>query len=170
MLILFLEGWRTQILELMLLVLQIQHLALLLLVLRIQHLQILLLLFFLISFPCPSWLDILKDSYTQDPEYQQLFDSLADSGSTPASFSLHNGVRFYKGRVFLSNNSPLKPLVLQQIHNSPFSGHFGYLKTLHRVKQDFFWKGMVKDVKSHIQCCDVCQRVKVDTSKSAGLF
>ena len=29
---------------------------------------------------------------------------------------------------------------------------------------------MVKDVKSHIQCCDVCQRVKVDTSMSASLL
>ena len=29
---------------------------------------------------------------------------------------------------------------------------------------------MVKYVKSHIQCCDVCQKVKVDTFKSAGLL
>ena len=88
----------------------------------------------------------------------------------PASFTLHNGLLFYKGRIFLSHSSPLKPLVLQHVHNSPCGGHFGYLKTLHRVRHDFFWKGMVKDVKLHVHCCEVCQRVKVSTSNPAGLL
>lgn len=89
--------------------------------------------FFLISLPCSSWLDILKDSYAHDHEYQQLFNALAVEGSTLTGFALHNGVLFYKGRVFLSHNSPLKPLVLQHVHDSPFGGHSGYLKTLHKV-------------------------------------
>ena len=29
---------------------------------------------------------------------------------------------------------------------------------------------MVKDVKLHVQCCEVCQRVKVSTSKPTGLL
>ena len=115
-------------------------------------------------------MDILKDSYNNDHEYQQLFKALAVEDSAPAGFTLYNGLLFYKGRIFLSHSSPLKPLVLQHVHNSPCGGHFGYLKTLHRVRHDFFWKGMVKDVKLHVQCCEVCQRVKVSTSKPAGLL
>ena len=101
-------------------------------------------------------MDILKDSYNTNHEYQQLFEALAVEDSAPAGFTLHNGLLFYKGRIFLSHSSPLKPLVLQHVHNSPCGGHFGYLKTLHRVRHDFFWKGMVKDVKLHVQCYEVC--------------
>ena len=126
--------------------------------------------FFLISFPCSSWLDILKDSYNIDHEYQQLFEALTVEDSAPASSTLHNGLLFYKGYIFLSQSSPLKPLVLQHVHNSPCGGHSVYLKALHRVRQDFFWKGMVKDVKLHVQCCEVYQRVKGSTSKPTGLL
>ena len=76
-----------------------------------------------------------------------MFKALAVEDSAPAGFTLHNGLLFYKGHIFLNHSSPLKPLVLQHVHNSPCGGHSGYLKTLHRVR---FWKGMVKDVKLHV--------------------
>ena len=47
---------------------------------------------FLISFPCPTWLTILKDSYNEDAEYQQLFTSLFGSSSNSSNFSLQNGL------------------------------------------------------------------------------
>ena len=47
------------------------------------------------------------------------------------------------------------------MHNSPMGDHSGYLKALHRVKQDFYWQGMKSDIKNHIKCCEVCQRLRV---------
>lgn len=88
---------------------------------------------------------------------------LEDSSTSPTRFSLQNGLLLYKDKIFLSASSSLKPLVLQHVHDSPIKGHSGYLKTFHRVKQDFFWKGMKIDVKNHIKCCEGCQRIKVDT-------
>ena len=38
------------------------------------------------------------------------------------------------------------------------------------MQHDFFWFGMKKDIKAHIKTCEVCQRIKVDTSKSIGLL
>ena len=72
--------------------------------------------------------------------------------------------------MFLSSASPLKPLVLQHAHNSPLGGHSGYLKTMHQIQHDFFWFGMKHDIKHHIKTCETCQRIKVDTSKLAGLL
>ena len=95
--------------------------------------------FFLISFPCPTWLAMLKDSYKTDKEYQQLISALTSGTSGPASFSLQNGILLYKEKVFLSAVSPLKSLILHHVHNNPLGGHSSYLKTLYRVKQDFFW-------------------------------
>lgn len=78
---------------------------------------------FLISFPYPTWLAILKDSYKVDDEYQQLFSNLADYSSSSIGFSLKNDIILYKERVFLSSTSPLKSLVLKHVHNNPLGGH-----------------------------------------------
>ena len=50
--------------------------------------------FFLISFRC-SWLDILKDTYASDHEYQQLSDALVVEGSALVGFTLHNGFFYF---------------------------------------------------------------------------
>lgn len=84
--------------------------------------------------------------------------------------SLHNGLLLYRDKVFLSFAFPLKPLVLQHAHNSPLGGHSGYLKTMHQIQHDFFWFGMKHDIKHHIKTCETCQRIKVETSKLAGLL
>ena len=64
----------------------------------------------------------------------------------------------------------LKVAVLQQVHNSPLGGHSGFLKTLHRVKRDFYWPRLRKDVRKHVKECDTCQRLKYETCNVAGLL
>jgi hypothetical protein len=64
----------------------------------------------------------------------------------------------------------LKHKVLSFVHFDPTSGHSRYDKTLQRANNDFFWKGMRKDLKSFIRGCDVCQRSKHENSFPAGLL
>ena len=56
------------------------------------------------------------------------------------------------------------------VHDSPLGGHSGYLKTFHKAKRDWFWKGTKKDLKNHIKDCELCQRIKHETSKLGGLL
>lgn len=37
--------------------------------------------------------------------------------------------------------------VLHACHSEPTSGHFGVSKTLNRIRERFYWKGMVGDVR-----------------------
>ena len=126
---------------------------------------------YLISFPCSMWLDLLKASYNSDVVYQDLLSKLADPKNLPlAGYSLQNGLILYKNKIYISPTSSLIPLILQKMHDSPIGGHSGYLKTLHRIKHDFYWQGMKNAIKDHIRCCEVCQRTKSDTSKPVGLL
>ena len=50
---------------------------------------------FLTSFPCPSWLSILQDSYLNEQEYRHLLASFT-SNNSPTGFSLHNGIILYE--------------------------------------------------------------------------
>ena len=93
---------------------------------------------YLISFPCPLWLDLLKYSYNSDETYQLLLSKLANPSLILVGYSFQNGLILYKNKIFISHSSSLKSLILQHMHTSPVGGHSGYLKTLHRVKQDFY--------------------------------
>ena len=88
----------------------------------------------LISFPCLSWIDELKASYQSDPTMLSLLQKLQDDPIKPKSFSLHNGLILFKGRVYLSSAYGLKPKVLQLVHDSPLGGHSGFLKSYHWLK------------------------------------
>ena len=76
----------------------------------------------------------------------------------------------YKGKIYLGTCDALKVAVLQQVHNSPLGGHSGFLKTLHRVKRDFYWPRLRKDVRKHVKECDTCQILKYETCNAAGLL
>jgi hypothetical protein len=123
-----------------------------------------------ISFPSPTWLDDLRASYEEDEELRSLVSRLQASGEDEGPYTLNQGLLLYKDRFCMGKESGMKIKVLALIHDSPLGGHSGYLKTLHRAKQDWFWHGMKKDIKAYIRGCDTCQRLKHETSKPAGLL
>ena len=112
---------------------------------------------FLISFPSPTWIEELKASYADDPGVQKIFQSIQDGTTSTGKFSVTNGLLLYKGRIYLGDRCKLKGKVLELVHDSPLGGHSGFLKTLHRAKNDWFWWGIKKDLKDYIKCCEVCQ-------------
>uniref|UniRef100_A0A2N9G868 Reverse transcriptase domain-containing protein n=1 Tax=Fagus sylvatica TaxID=28930 RepID=A0A2N9G868_FAGSY len=74
------------------------------------------------------------------------------------------------GRLYLGENCTLKQKVLALLHDSPLGGHSGYLKTYQRAKKDWFWKGMKQDIKTYVKECDICQRIKSETTRPTGLL
>ena len=55
--------------------------------------------------------------------------------------------------------------MLSHVHDDPLGDHSGYLKSFHRLKQDFWWVGMKTDFKNYIRECVVCQQMKHETCK-----
>ena len=50
------------------------------------------------------------------------------------------------------------------------AGHSGFLKSYQRAKREFFWHGMKANIKAFVRECDVCQRIKFETSAPIGLL
>ncbi|GJU57552.1 transposon ty3-G gag-pol polyprotein [Tanacetum coccineum] len=71
---------------------------------------------------------------------------------------------------FLSPLLPLLPTVLEDSSLLLEGGHFGFHKTLAKVKQSFWWVGLKERLKRFIRECSVCQRFKTDSMKPAGLL
>ena len=123
-----------------------------------------------ISFPSPTWLIELKQGYEENESTKELLQALLTGQNQDQNFSIQNGLILFKNRIYLNLQCSLKHKLLSLTRDSPLGGHFGYLKTLQRAMRDWYWQGMKQDIKEHIKQCDICQRIKNETVKLAGLL
>ena len=50
----------------------------------------------------------------------------------------------------------LKSIIMRTYHESAMAGHLGFIKTLRRIKDKYFWTGMSRDVQKYCEefkCC-----------------
>ncbi|GFW76338.1 retrovirus-related Pol polyprotein from transposon 297 [Trichonephila clavipes] len=96
----------------------------------------------------PSWQDISAYSPTTKSSIGPLwnFSTSQEWCSIPK--------RIWKDiQVAISTSFPRSriPEVLKELHGSPTGGHFGVMKTLHRVRERFFWGKVRADVEQWVQ-------------------
>ena len=70
----------------------------------------------------PTWLKVLKDSYSSDKFVQQLIATV-QARTPPKGFTFQNGLLIYKGRFYIGTSCPLKLQFLHHVHSSPLAGH-----------------------------------------------
>lgn len=58
--------------------------------------------------------------------------------------------------------------LLRAYHATPAAGHLGIAKTLHRLRDRFFWIGLSRDVHLYVAACDLCQRHKSPRRPTLG--
>jgi len=74
-------------------------------------------------------------------------------------------------KVYLEDNPETRHKVLQEIHDSPISGHPGISNTLDLVKQNYEGPRLCKFVEDYVKGCAACQESKVITHmKRAPLY
>jgi transposase InsO family protein len=60
--------------------------------------------------------------------------------------------------------------VLKECHDHPTAGHMGYLKTLRRIQERYYWLGMSRDVQKYVRACETCKRSKMSNLCRRGLM
>jgi hypothetical protein len=63
-------------------------------------------------------------------------------------------------RLVIPPDDALRDQVMEACHDSVFSGHFSYPRTLHLVERLFYWPEMSKDIERFCRSCTVCGEVK----------
>ena len=61
-------------------------------------------------------------------------------------------------------------IVMDEIHQAPYSCHPGYQKTIATARKQYFWPRMKNDMDEYISRCMKCQPVKVEHQHPAGLL
>ena len=92
------------------------------------------------------------------------------TGKVPGFSEDEHGVLWYNGRLCVPNIPELKELILKEAHDTRYSIHPGGTKMYQELKEMFWWHGMKREIASYIAKCDVCQRVKAEHQRPAGLL
>jgi hypothetical protein len=64
----------------------------------------------------------------------------------------------------------LRKLILSEAHDTAYSIHPGSTKMYYDLKERFWWYGMKHSVAEYVTIYDICQRVKAEHQKPAGLL
>ncbi|WVZ76016.1 hypothetical protein U9M48_024021 [Paspalum notatum var. saurae] len=80
------------------------------------------------------------------------------------------GILWFKGRLVVPKDMHLRKKILDEAHTSMFTMHPGSNKMYQDLKQKFWWTRMKWEIAKYVSECDVCQRVKADHLKPAGML
>ena len=80
-----------------------------------------------------------------------------------SDWSLMNNLIIYKGKVYIPTNMELRKEVVTSFHDSLLASHPGFFKTLHLIKEHYWWPGMTIFLKKYIDGCAICQQMKPNT-------
>lgn len=124
---------------------------------------------------------LVSFSSTTDKWYLQLKAAITASPGSYPDWRVE-GENIYKlvptARLEAPNLSPWKYVVpsdfrrqiLHECHDSPLAAHMGFLKTLYRVSEHYYWPKMRSSILRYVTKCRVCLSQKAATCAPPGLM
>ena len=116
-----------------------------------------------------AWIQDLR----ADPKYGPIFEKL-ESGTPVNGYSLQNGLlvcqppHYAEELVVVPKAQRLR--IMKECHESPIVGHCGLERSAQILKRRYWWAGWKAQLGQFIRECPVCQQIKSDTAKQAGLL
>ena len=119
-----------------------------------------------------------KDTYAQDPHFKLVCKSKAEDQGVDVAFPQYHYNR--EGLIYfvdLTGNTRLcvpKDLhieLMQEAHNTMTeAAHGGYFKTYNRISATYYWPRMSREIKTFVNTCDICQKIKPRWHGPVGLL
>lgn len=119
-------------------------------------------------------LDVQTDDFTLDPDYNELRRNITNNPEKYPDLKVTGNIIFkhdeknspkdfseFKWRLYVPSH--LKNKVLRENHDDPLASHFGYYKTVRRIRSNYFWPKMAKEIRMYTSNCDVCKASKDPT-------
>lgn len=100
----------------------------------------------------------LRQSLRASTKFQEKLRAIQTSPTDYPDFLIHNELIFYKGSFWITDDNPFIPSLLNEFPSTPLGGHFGVLKTTHRLQANFTWPNIRRDVRNYIKHCQICQQ------------
>ena len=109
-------------------------------------------------------LEDIKSAYAVDPTAIWELNLCLNGTPSPRFSVSHLGLLLLDHHVYVPEYRPnrgnLHTHVLQEKHDHPTTGHFGYNKMLELLRQDYVWPSMCMDCKLFVLQCVLCMHNK----------
>jgi hypothetical protein len=86
------------------------------------------------------------------------------------NFTYTNGLLRYKGKLYIGDSGHLKQQLLASFHNSALGGHSGERATYQRLKLNFYWLKLKKQLTEFVKQCAIFQKNKSKNIPYPGLL
>jgi len=80
------------------------------------------------------------------------------------------GLVRFRDRIYVSDDSELKKLILREFNVNPYSGNSWYQNMLMTVKKFYYWMNLKKEVAKFVARCLDCHKVKAECKHPGGLL
>jgi hypothetical protein len=116
--------------------------------------------------------DEIRKAYRKDKTLKELRKTIQGGGES-VRFRIENGLLYYRNDEYSDwrlclPRSQLREDIIHDNHNARVAGHPGLTKTYSNIARTYYWPGMAKDIRRHVQECDACQRTKRSNQPPAG--
>jgi len=71
-------------------------------------------------------------------------------------------------KMYVPKDEVLRAEIIRLYHDTPVEEHRGQWKMVELVTRNFWWPGVMKEVKRYMEGCDSCQRNKNHTEQLVG--
>ncbi|GBG77224.1 hypothetical protein CBR_g23551 [Chara braunii] len=110
----------------------------------------------------------LRDSfirgYQADPEFRDKYANCSSPNPAPSHYQIQEGYLLVHTRgkdlLCILSDPHLRIRLLDEFHDAPATGHFGVNHTTGRLRERFWWPGLLGDVTRYCESREVCRRCK----------
>nr|ABF95989.1 retrotransposon protein, putative, Ty3-gypsy subclass, expressed [Oryza sativa Japonica Group] len=117
----------------------------------------------------PTLFDQIRGAQVNDPDIQEIKKNMR-RGKAIGFVEDEQGTVWLGERICVPENKGLKDTIMKEAHETLYSIHPGSTKMYQDLKQQFWWASMRREIAEYVALCDVCQRVKAEHQKPAGLL
>ena len=117
----------------------------------------------------PVFLEQVALKQHEDPELVKIARTVQSGNSAEFRFDGEGILRLGK-RLCVPDDSSLKADILREAHNARYSVHPEATKMYQDLRRVYWWPAMKREVAQFVSACEVCQRVKLEHQKPAGML
>ncbi|GBG65022.1 hypothetical protein CBR_g49091 [Chara braunii] len=110
--------------------------------------------------------------YQADPEFRDKYANCSSPNPAPSHYRIQEGYLLVHTRgkdlLCVASDPHLRTRLLGEFHDAPATGHFGVNRTIGRLRERFWWPGLLGDVTRYCESCKVCRRCKSRNHRPYG--